>query len=423
MVPHVLGGEACLWSENVDGTNFDCRAWPRGCAMGERFWSPASVRDPIAATPRLVAMRNSLVARGIAAAAISPRSGAATRYNGDLDGACFPLAQAVHRPAAPLAHKVMQYNIREGGCAGVPGAGDAGCAQQDALLGWIRSQYPMVVGLCEANRWDGPYQQPWRVGPREPRSARGQPSVAARAAVAGLAHAFLLPQRDGWNIGIMATSPIDVLWSDDDPAHFERGAIAGVVDGIVYIIVHLHAHSASARVGEAARIARNVTALTAGGWPVVVMGDFNTLSPLDADWHAAEDFIGYLNDAHTPPHLRPKYMTNGALDYRPMQTLLDAGLTDMCSLTHWPEHVPGATDDHIAPSPCLFTEPTKVAMDGAMWPVRSCVGDIVRLVWLRFWFAVVVWVLVLLLWLLVVVVRCFYCDVCPGSGWGCRKCV
>ena len=150
----------------------------------------------------------------------------------------------------------------------------------------------MVVGVCEANGWGGAYQQPWRTGPREPRSARGQPSMAARAAVAGLAHAFMLPQRDGWNIGIMATSPIEVLWADDSPMHFERGAIAAGVGGVVYIVVHLHAHDAGARVGEAQRIARNVTALTAAGRPVVVMGDFNTLSPLDADWHVAEDFVG-----------------------------------------------------------------------------------------------------------------------------------
>ena len=60
----VLGGEACMWSEQVDASSFTSRVWPRACAVAERLWSPPSRTDLADASARLMVHRCRMTAKG-----------------------------------------------------------------------------------------------------------------------------------------------------------------------------------------------------------------------------------------------------------------------------------------------------------------------------------------------------------------------
>ncbi len=41
----ILGGEICMWAEQLNAETLDSRLWPRSLAIAERFWSPQDDRD------------------------------------------------------------------------------------------------------------------------------------------------------------------------------------------------------------------------------------------------------------------------------------------------------------------------------------------------------------------------------------------
>lgn len=75
----ILGGEACLWTEQVDEMSLDTRLWPRTAAFAERLWSdpPLSkeyytiVNEDV--YTRLSTQTERLISRGLKAEAIWPR--------------------------------------------------------------------------------------------------------------------------------------------------------------------------------------------------------------------------------------------------------------------------------------------------------------------------------------------------------------
>ncbi|KAM7345315.1 beta acetylhexosaminidase fused lobes isoform 2-T2 [Cochliomyia hominivorax] len=74
----VLGGEVCLWTEQVDESQLDNRLWPRAAALGERLWSDPDDEHDMDAVPqevfkRMSVFRNRLVELGLKAEPIFPK--------------------------------------------------------------------------------------------------------------------------------------------------------------------------------------------------------------------------------------------------------------------------------------------------------------------------------------------------------------
>ncbi|ELT93601.1 hypothetical protein CAPTEDRAFT_180694 [Capitella teleta] len=61
----VVGGEACIWAEYLDGTNILSLLWPRASAIAERLWSAKEVNDIEEAKYRLDQQRCRMLRRGI----------------------------------------------------------------------------------------------------------------------------------------------------------------------------------------------------------------------------------------------------------------------------------------------------------------------------------------------------------------------
>eukprot|EP00750_Incisomonas_marina_P018435 INCI2952.2.p1 GENE.INCI2952.2~~INCI2952.2.p1 ORF type:complete len:543 (-),score=88.18 INCI2952.2:599-2227(-) len=230
------------------------------------------------------------------------------------------------------APKMVQFNVDEGG-------GD----RLLNILTWLRDQRAGVAGLCELNGWT-------------------PETMAQRANLSGFANSHLFQIPSGYHLGFMADKPIRVV--TEQSTGFERGMLHVEVADCHYIVVHLHAHSATKRVDEAELVAGTVTEILNEDPQacVVVSGDFNTLSKRDEERHVQE---GLLEKLKTSTHLWEKFTINGSIAYEPLETLVAAGLHEVC------DRVPSdtsSTSNSTSTLPwseqsCQSTEPTKVAYD------------------------------------------------------------
>lgn len=171
--------------------------------------------------------------------------------------------------------KILQYNVLNG------------CAQQERFNkfnDWIKKQTYDVIGFNELNGWTNE-------------------KLKEYAIKWGYQYSYLFEMNSSpYRIGVIAKTSIQLIEATE--SLFHHGLLHVKISGNHFLLSHFSPHSNAHREKEASEIVKRIEKLHHE--PVIVMGDLNTLSPLDNSYYNKEN----------------------QKDYQPIKMLLDCGLED-----------------------------------------------------------------------------------------------
>ena len=146
----------------------------------------------------------------------------------------------------------------------------------------------------------------------------------------GMPHTMILA-KSAYHLGVLSRHPLRAM-AMERGADFAHGLLCVKVLSLSLCVAHLNPHDVHRRALEAKRILKkHAKPLIDARQPFMLVGDLNTLSPLDKEQH---DAAGLTQRIRTGPYAKPlskKFLTKAktAVDYTPMQLLLDGPLTDV----------------------------------------------------------------------------------------------
>jgi len=171
-------------------------------------------------------------------------------------------------------------------------------------LTWMKDQAPDVVSLQELNEYT-------------------PEMLKSDAQVWGHPNSVLLKE-EGFPTGITSKYPIDEV--QKILKGFHHGLIRVRIKGMYFYVIHLHPSNWETRIREVNLILDDIKGLPAGSL-VVLAGDFNTFSPVDSKFYTNTQLEPFFHKRDLD--YQEKNLNEGKLDYSVIQTLMDAGYTDL----------------------------------------------------------------------------------------------
>ena len=139
----------------------------------------------------------------------------------------------------------------------------------------------------------------------------------------------VLLKTTGYSVGLTSKYPIIVKEKILDGMH--HGALHCNVKGIDVFVLHFHPGSISFRRDEVAIMLDKFASVREHNQHYMVLGDFNSHSPYDADLYDPEGLLlNRLNERQPDKGIEEGNLSYGDLDYSVMSTLLALPLIDVC---------------------------------------------------------------------------------------------
>ncbi len=175
------------------------------------------------------------------------------------------------------------------------------------LVEWIKEQNPSVVGLQELCKYT-------------PEKLRED------AKNWGHKYSVLLKE-SGYSVGITSVFPIEIKEKIFEGMH--HGALHCKTGGIDVFVIHLSPGSFKKRREEAKIILQKLTEVAKNNPRYLVMGDFNTLSPFDADLYKNEVLLKRMRKSNAD---KPETgnLVNNEFDFAVLSSFLSFPLIDVC---------------------------------------------------------------------------------------------
>ncbi|OGS20034.1 MAG: hypothetical protein A2252_01950 [Elusimicrobia bacterium RIFOXYA2_FULL_39_19] len=193
--------------------------------------------------------------------------------------------------------RVINYNVLEGFINDLD--------RETKVAQWLNEKDPDVIAFEELNEFTEDYlkdlAQSW-----------------------GHKYVVML-KTDGYPTGLTSKKPITDIKRILTGMH--HGLLQCKTGGINYFVVHLSPFDYKLRQSEAGIILKEVKALLEKGEQSIVLGDFNSLSAIDAQYYKKNNTVEHFRTQDEKRKLNN--LNNGELDFTVLKMFEDAGLTDV----------------------------------------------------------------------------------------------